>query len=277
MLLVSGMLVILLGSTGIVAFHYLSPPEAAEDGKTITIESAELVDLAIGWSPHVYRIDFNFEFVSDQSFDITYGCSSPFWVKLVSSEDWQLVIGDCEALLTHSLEAGSQSYSLTAELIPKIYDTNPSLPGELDVVVVLGDDFVTSSIYLLTLDFKEGKSIILKSAELKTVISHEYGSQYSINAVFDFVSDIEFDITYGCSSPFDLKLVSSEIWQLGLVDCEALITHTLPAGTTEFSLSAELSPKNGFNPEPPLPEQLLIRVALAQNLLLSNVYTLALS
>jgi hypothetical protein len=277
MLLASGFLVIMLGSTGIVAFHFLSPLSPSEEGKSIVIDSVELVDLAIGWSPHIYQIEINFGFISDENFEITYGCSSPFWAKLVNSEEWQLVFGDCEALLTHSLEVGSQDYSLTAELIPKASDSNPSLPGEFDLVVVLGDDFVSSSIYSLSLDFKEGKSIVMKSAELKKTISHEYGFQYSINAVFDFISDIEFDITYGCSSPFDLKLVSNDIWQLVIVDCEALLTHTLPAGTTELSLSAELRVKNGFNPDPPLPEQLQIRVALAQNLLLSNVYTLALS
>jgi hypothetical protein len=277
MLLASGLLVIMLGSTSIVAFHFLSPINPSEEGKSIVINSVELVDLAIGWSPHVYKIDIDFTFVSDESFDITYGCSSPFWAKLVNSEEWQLAFGDCEAWLTHSLEAGSKNYSLAVELIPKSSDSNPSLPRKLDVVVVLGDNLVISDIYSLSLNFQEGKSIVMKSAELKTTISHEYGFQYSVNAVFDFISDIEFDITYGCSSPFDLELVSDEIWQLVIVDCEALLIHTLPAGTTEFSLSGELMIKNGFNPEPPLPEQLLIRVALAQNLLLSNVYTLALS
>lgn len=73
-----GILFLVLGSTSIVAFHLLSPSDIGVEEKSIEIKSVELYDVSIGWSPLSYKVDIVFDFISNEDFDITYGCSSPF-------------------------------------------------------------------------------------------------------------------------------------------------------------------------------------------------------
>lgn len=119
------------------------------------------------------------------------------------------------------------------------------LPEKLEIVVLLGNNFTISDPYSLFVDFWKNKSILIKSAELKTFNSQNNEILYEIEAIFDFISDETFNITYGCSSPFTLTLASKNSWDLYWVDCEAILIHTLQEGTTEFSLTTELRPING--------------------------------
>ena len=55
-ILVSGFLIIMVGSTGLLAYQLFSPDNLSDNGKSIVVNSVNLEDLSIGWKPNTYQV-----------------------------------------------------------------------------------------------------------------------------------------------------------------------------------------------------------------------------
>lgn len=167
--------------------------------------------------------------------------------------------------------------------IPKIIYSNSSIsnyPVLLNITVfsnTLVNLNVTSQPYTLKINSAGYESITITQASLSNFTQQDGSTGYYIKTTFNLLSYKPFNVTYGCSSPFTVSLVNTSNWYLVHVDCQALLTHYLPAGTSTYSLSYQLMNPNSqiYNYTTPLPSNFYLQVTLGNNLLKSNVYILA--
>lgn len=98
-----------------------------------------------------FNINTTFSLTSNHSFNVTYGCSSPFTMELVNFSTWTLAYIDCAIVLTHYLPTGTSEYSLLYQLIPVGLELNstPPLPSNFYIQVILGNYFLKSNVYTL--------------------------------------------------------------------------------------------------------------------------------
>lgn len=124
----------------------------------------------------------------------------------------------------------------------------------------------------------EGKSIEVTSAESHPILFFAPTDylMFSVRVNFSFISNEDINITYGCGSPFKIELVNTPNWEITTDDCVGLSTHQLTAGTSNHSITGMVK-STGALSDIKLPQEIQIVVVLAQNLIISEPFTLNLS
>ena len=234
----------------------------------------------------IYNLKINLNIIIYKSFKmVSMGLGScSFGAKLINTPDWQLVgfIYNCPADILQTYRKGSYNFSIFEEIIPKNINYSPTYPIQIELSASSGNLFpinATSQPYVISISNKGYSSINLNNSSLNTENFPNGALVYTITSFFDVITDHEINITYGCSSPFNMELLSNNTWKLSRIDCDLLLTHIIPMGKSEYKLSSELINPNGqvYGYSTPLPNYFLVQVSLGQNVLLSNIYKLVLS
>lgn len=218
-----------------------------------------------------------------------------FGIKLQNTSEWSLNPVQyllCIGPTSHTYDSGTYLFNLVQEIMPT--STNFTI-GDLvsfNVVVfsrnysnftIQSDPFpVNYQISNISSNTTPNGnfSLTINSANLKNQTYPDNSTGYSLSADISFHSNIAFNLSYGgCSSPFNLRIVTPELWNLTHIDCMIFGTHFIPAGYSNYTLLYDLVNPDGItnSSQFSLPPNFSIQAYSSQLNLLSNVFILNLS
>jgi hypothetical protein len=256
-----------IGLIGVVFVQSQLGTQVESRGISLEIISSEIGFVQNGMIP----IEIAVELDSNKEFEVRYGCSTPFWAK-TSADELEIMSGDfLECIQTHELPSGKSTYTFNDFIKPINPEFDLSSLSLLEIQVVLGNNNIISSNYVI--------SIIQPDVSLE-VVNTKNGSilddMLPIEITVELDLDLQFDVEYGCSTPFWAK-TNSDQWKVlsgDFLDC--VQTFEFSSGKSTYTFNDFIKP---VDPETDLSSlsSLEIQVVLGNNLLISSEYLVTLS
>ena len=206
-----------------------------------------------------------------------------FGVNLLNGTDWQIPAKNYMCILpsAHTYEPGSYYYSVIQTIVPKIKNSTIENPYSLSISVFMqnySNLTIQSSRYIVSFPFRN-LSLTIDSVQLQNETYPDNNVGYSIMANVDFFTENSINLTYGCSSPFRLQILTTNTWNLTHIDCTLFMIHYIAIGPSKYYLLYDLvNPYGQVDAQHfTLPQSLSIQAFNSQLHLLSNIYTIVLS
>lgn len=270
-ILIIGIVVVIILSGFIVVQNF------THGSADLTITSASVEPSSFNGNSDAYTVQINLQINFTGQMTVTgYLNECSFHVGLNSSI-WGAIQKICTGMIESTSYSGSQDFAISFWIEPITSFSPISTPFNLSINVFSSAFNVESQYYNLavTNPTQSQSSMTMTNASLDKVTNQDGLTSYYINTSFYLFSNQSFNVTYGCTSPFTMKLVNSS-WSLNSLDCLTVLTHYIPSGISEYSLTYLLINPNGKESgyTPSFPLYFYVQITLGNNLLKSNVYTL---
>lgn len=89
---------------------------------------------------------------------------------------------------------------------------------------------------------------------------------YDVNISIAIQSKINLDVKYGCSSPFQVKIVNTSLVTFFHSDFDCIRTFSIPVGKSEWFFNGQFTIKENFA----IPGDFIFRIILGNNITSSN-------
>lgn len=89
---------------------------------------------------------------------------------------------------------------------------------------------------------------------------------YDVNITIFIQSNINLEVKYGCSSPFQVKIVNSSLVTFSHSDFDCIRTFNIPVGKSEWFFTGQFAVKENFD----IPGEFVFRLILGNNIASSN-------